>query len=502
LEQVRSALPAGQSAFLVGGAIRDALLSRPTHDLDFVLPGSKVLKTSRVIADKLGGAYYPLDEKRGTARIILKQSSGSRQILDFASLRSDTIEGDLRLRDFTINAIALDIKDPQSLIDPLEGARDLHAGLLRSCSEKSMLDDPVRALRGVRLSVDFGLKITTDTNQLIRQAVPLLPNISAERSRDELFRILSGQKPWTAIQILEIIGALPFLLPELVQLIGVKQTSPHIYDVWTHTLNVVENLTTILNTLSQNFDPDKSGNWALAILSLRLGRYREQLHDHLQTFLNPNRSLRGLLVLAALYHDSGKPLTTQTVEGAGELASGGPEQSRDGDRIRFIGHERQSAHLVSNRATQLRLNNNEIGRLKTIIRNHMRPLWLAQEDKKPSRRAVYRFFRDCGEAGVDICLLSLADTLGAYGPTLPEDIWVKNLDVVRALLESYWEQSREKILPKPLLNGNELISTYSLEPGPVIGQLIEAIREAQVVEEITSRDQALLFAKNWLKKEG
>ncbi len=153
---------------------------------------------------------------------------------------------------------------------------------------------------------------------------------------------------------------------------------------------------------------------------------------HLAETPNPDRSLRALLLLAALYHDIGKPASRQ-VEADG--------------RIRFFDHDQLGAQLAGQRGARLHLSNSEIERLTTIVRHHMRPLLLAQSGDTPSRRAIYRFFRATGAAGVDICLLSLADTLATYGPGLPQDVWVRQLDTVRTLLEAWWEQAEEKVTP-------------------------------------------------------
>jgi len=485
LERVRPLIPSNLQVYLVGGAVRDALLSRPTHDLDFVLPGD-VLGFSRHLADRLGAAYYPLDVERGTARLIFINPDGSRDVLDFARLRGPNLESDLRARDFTINAIALSLHGSQELVDPLGGASDLRAGKIRSCSSTSFQDDPVRILRAIRLAAAFQFGILPETRKQMRQALEGLPLVSAERLRDELFRILDGSKPATAVRALDLIGALPYILPELTALKGVRQSAPHFLDVWEHTLEVVQKLEIVMAGLALQHDPDAAANLTMGQLSLRLGRYRQQIHTHFAAGLNPIRDLRAILFLAALYHDAGKPAAQQLDESG---------------RIRFYEHEQLSAQIVSKRARFLRLSNDEIERLKLIVRHHMRPLLLAQSEQLPGRRAVYRFFRDTGPAGVDICLLSLADTLATYGPSLPQDTWAHQLDVVRALLEAWWERPEENVSPPALLDGNSLIQTFDLKPGPLIGRLLDMVREAQAAGEIVDRQDALELVQEFLVKQ-
>ena len=142
-------------AVLVGGAVRDLLLGLPLRDLDYVLPGD-ALPVARALADALGAAYYPLDERRGTGRVVWQQPEGAPLVVDIASLGSSSLDDDLRARDFTINAIALAPGDV--LYDPLGGVPDLQNRTLRPCSDHSLVADPVRVLRAVRFLCAFELQ--------------------------------------------------------------------------------------------------------------------------------------------------------------------------------------------------------------------------------------------------------------------------------------------------------------------------------------------------------
>jgi poly(A) polymerase len=484
LAQIQAVLPADTPAYLVGGAVRDLLLNRATHDLDFVVP-EKAILTGRNVANALRSGFYPLDSERDAGRVILTTEANEHYFLDFSSFRGVDLENDLRNRDFTINAIALNLKEPETLIDPLGGARDLQNKLLRLCSPASFENDPLRILRAVRLATEFGLRILPETRHMLRQALPGLVVVSPERVRDELFRILDGRKPVVALRTLDILGALNYVLPELEATIGVSQSPPHHEDVWSHTLSTVQKLTELLDILQPDYDGDTAANLALGLVSLRLGRYRQQLHDHLIQGPHPDRSLRALLLLAALYHDVAKP-ATRLIDETGQ--------------IRFLDHDQLGAQVARQRGMALHLSNAETDRLTTIVRQHMRPLLLAQSGEAPTRRAIYRFFRATGPAGVDICLLSLADSLATYGVNLPAEIWAHQLEVTRALLEAWWEQPEEKVAPPVLLNGHDLIQAFNLAAGPEIGQLLEQIREAQASGEIKERAEALAYARLWLEK--
>jgi poly(A) polymerase len=487
LADIRAALPDYLVIYLVGGAVRDALLGRRVHDLDFAVERDGI-KIAKKVADALGASFYPLDPERDTGRAIAAFEDGSPAVLDFATFRGPDLEADLRGRDFTVNAIAYDLKNG-TLHDPLGGGLDLKDRNLRACSSTSFSDDPIRILRSVRLAAEFNFHLLPDTRTLMKAAIDGLQRISAERLRDELFRILDGAKPAVCVRVLDTLAALPHILPELAALKAVAQPEPHVHDVWEHTLAVVAHLDSILASLAPAYDADSGADLLSGLMIMRLGRYRQQVSTHLSGSFVSGRSLRSLLFLAALYHDIAKPLKAAADE--------------DG-RIRFWGHDEEGGEIVSSRAQALVLSGDEIDHLKTIVRLHMRLLFHANQflknGKMPSRRAIYRFYRDAGEAGVDVCLLALADTRATYETALSMEAWSAVLDVARLFLEAWWEKRETEVLPVPFVNGNDLIKELKLQPGRMIGELLEAVREAQAIGEVTSRDQALDLARKKLQE--
>ena len=484
IDKVRAALP-DQEIYLVGGAVRDMLLGRLSPDLDFAVP-SQGISLARRVANALQADFVPLDQERDTGRVIVTNADGTRTFLDFAAYRGSDLETDLRGRDFTVNALAYDVR-AGTLLDPLEGATDLRLKRIRACSPTALTDDPVRVLRAIRQAAALGFQIEKETRVLLKQAAGQLGRVSPERQRDELFKILDGPRPAASIRALEILGILPHLLPELTELKGVGQSAPHVYDVWTHTLAVLQHLEAILAALVIGYDAGNTNDLYTGLLTLRIGRYRQQFADHFAASLNPDRSLRALLFFAALYHDVSKPQTRTVEEGS--------------SRVRFFGHDEQGADVAASRASELRLSNDEVQHLRLIIANHMRFHFhtsrMEGEGKTPSRKAVYRFFRDKGEAGVDLVLLGLADLRATQGNNLKQETWQAALDVARILLENYWEKPEETVAPPRLLDGNDLMAELGIAPGPLVGQLLEAIREAQATGKVSTRDEALSLAREW-----
>jgi putative nucleotidyltransferase with HDIG domain len=420
--------------------------------------------------------------------VIVIADDGAHIFLDFATYRGANLEEDLRARDFTINAIAYNLHDG-TIFDPLEGGNDLHAKLIRASSSSSLIDDPVRILRAIRLAAAFGFRIEKNTRELLKQAAGQLDRISVERIRDEIFKILKGPKPDAAIRALEMLGVLPHLMPELIAMKGVEQSEPHMYEVWTHTLAVLDYLDQIISALRVGYEAEKTNDMFTGLLTLRLGRYREKIAKHFAQPLNADRSMRSLLFFAALYHDVSKP-ETKTIDESG--------------RTRFFNHDVKGMEVAAQRARTFNLSNDEIERLRIIIKNHMRIHFFADrainEKQTPSRKAIYRFFRDSGEAGVDLVLLGLADVRATRVHALTIEVWNAYLDVARILLENYWERPQEIVSPPRLIDGNELMKELGIKPGPMVGQLLEAIRENQAAGRIENREQALDFAREEFAK--
>ena len=487
LESIKNILPADQELYLVGGAVRDMLLNRISPDLDFALP-SNGIAFARKVSNELKADFLPLDEERDTGRVVVTQEDGSRIFLDFAAYRGEDLEADLRARDFTINALAFDMHT-EAILDPLDGSTDLRAKVIRACSPLSITDDPVRILRAIRMAAAFGFQIEKSTRAQLKESASALTRVSPERLRDEIFKILQGPKPDASMRALEMLGTLPYLMPELVELKGVEQSLPHVYDVWSHTLSVLACLEDILSAMRIGYTAEQTKDMLTGLLTLRLGRYREQVAEHFAKSLNVDRTMRSLLFFAALYHDVSKP-DTKTVEENG--------------RIRFFDHDIQGAEVAAERGHAFNLSNDEIHRLHTIIKHHMRihsfATRLEGDKQTPSRKAIYRFFRDSGEAGIDLILLALADVRATYATNLTQETWVAYLDIARILLENYWERPEEVVAPPRLLDGHDLMKELNIDAGPLIGQLLEAIRENQAAGKIENKEQALTFAREEVAK--
>lgn len=470
----------GVEALLVGGAVRDGLLGRPLHDLDFVVNGAATT-LAVAIRRAFGGAVVPLDPERDIARTVLS-FGGHRYFIDFARRQGDDWDADLNARDFTVNAIATD--SAGQYLDPMGGRDDLADGRLRATNAGAFRDDPLRTLRAVRLAAELGFKIEAETKEWIRRDAPLLANVAGERVRDEFVRILNAPGAAQHLSTMDELSLLPQVLPEAAATRNVKQSPPHQWDVWTHTRMTVAAVEAILDYLAGK--PHVRGDlavpgWAWGDLMKTLGPLQADLATHLSRVVSDTRERRFALKQAALFHDVGKALT----------ATANPD-----GHMRFIGHEKEGADLTVQRMRVLHFSRDEIGLVCTIVAHHLRPGHLARS-KGPTRRAIYRFFKSTGDAGVEVGLLSLADTLATWGPTLANRTWSRGLSVVSTLLSAYFKGD-ESVTPSPIIDGHQLMRALDLQPGPEIGRLLEAIREAQATGEISSHEEALKLAENLL----
>lgn len=471
LAKLQPALAAqSQPVYLVGGAVRDALLGRTSHDLDFVVPRDAI-RLAFTIADGLGAPAYVLDRERDTGRVVLADTT-----LDFARFRGDSLEADLRDRDFTVNAMALPATAVRagSVIDPCNGRSDLQARRLHPTHPEAVNQDPVRALRAARLAVELEFSLSAAAETAVRAAAGRLPTVSAERVRDELLRLLLMAAPHTAMASLESLHLLPPVLPELAALVDVAQSAPHHEPVWAHTLSVLRWLVEVETAVIGK-------DTLLEDISTRLVDFREPLGAHLAAEVDGGFNGRLLLRFGALFHDAGKA-ETKTVDENG--------------LIRFLGHDHIGAAITARRLRRLALSNKAIEHVQRVVAHHMRPLLLVQAHSggTPSRRAVYRFFRAAGPAGVDVCLLALADHLATYDGRGPTAVWQGLLTLVEALLRHYFEQYEETVAPPPLVNGRQLMQALNLPPGPEIGRLLRLIEEAQAAGDLETAEQAISFA--------
>jgi poly(A) polymerase len=453
-------------AYVVGGCVRDMLLKRERYDIDVAVAGNAA-PLARALGDETHGSFYVMDEENDVARVAYERE-GSRYFVDVARMRGETIEQDLATRDFTVNAMALDISggilSEAALIDPFNGRADLAAGRLRALASSVFENDPVRLLRAVRFEATLGFSLDSETESYVRRDASQLVDASPERVRDEFYKVFSAESSLRNLGRLDELGLLQFILPEVTALKGVLQPAPHSYDVFDHSLQAVGALEEVQRA---------------HFLNLAEGAFSQQLELHFAETVSGERQRGMLLRLALLLHDTGK-LNARTEEADG--------------RVRFLGHEETGARMAEQALRRLRFSNEEIALVSAIVSHHLRPIWLAAS-AAVTDRAVYRFFRATGKAGVDVAIHSWCDQRATYGQTeysVPE---AELQAVIARLLDRFYHAHDRIVEPPQLLNGREVMDTLGIQAGPRVGEFLDALREAEAAGEVTSREQAIEFIK-------
>jgi tRNA nucleotidyltransferase/poly(A) polymerase len=468
--------------YLVGGCVRDRLLGRPVYDLDVATAGDG-LHLARRLANHFHGAYYALDEARSTGRAILREGADGpgRLVVDVARLRGGPEGGslaeDLADRDFTVNALAAPVQSPSSIVDQHGGLADLQARLLRPVSEASVRNDPVRAVRAVRLAATLGFCLAPETEAAIRRDGHAVARAAGERVRDELARLLALPHAAGYVTTLDELGVLTAIFPELEPLRGLRQSPPHGLEALPHSLEVVRALEALVAYLTLAEPPSGPSDYdpRLSPAVYQAMPYAGRLAAHLAEAMSGGRPRLVALKLTALLHDVGKA----------------PARSVDPDgRIRFIGHEQVGRRMVGDILRRLRLDAAEVRLGETVVGHHMRPPLLAAQDSV-SARAVYRFFRDTGSTGIDVLLHALADHLGTYRVAAEDERWPEMVALAGRMLAGYWLDGGREVSPPRLIDGADLLREFGLQPGPQIGELLELVREAQAAGEVESREEAL-----------
>jgi len=444
--------------YLVGGILRDLILGREKEnpDFDFCLKRGAI-SLGKKLARKIKAGFVILDKEHGACRLV-KRIKDKAYTLDFTDFRGKTLEGDLLHRDFTINALALELgKD--FLIDPYQGKKDLKRKIIKVVNKKAFTEDPLRILRAFSLACILGFKIDRETLQLARLEKSKLFKVSSERIRDELFKIFNTSSAFNYLVMLDRLKILKIIFPEIEKMRGVKQGPYHHLDVWLHTLETVKQLEGLIEETKNN----------------------RAIQDYLNEYISGERKRRALMKLGALLHDIGKPASLRREDG----------------KTKFHGHERVGLEISENIARRLKLSCDEMNSLHKMVLWHLRPGYMADIEEL-SPRAIFRYFRDTNREAVSILLLSVADQRATKGRLTSKESRIRHEKIVFGLIKEYFRRLKEKKLPR-LINGDDLIRKFQLEPSPLIGKILSEVEELQAIGKIKTKAEALRIAARLIK---
>lgn len=440
--------------YIVGGYLRDLILNLHTYDMDYVVRGTSGLKFAQDLANLFNGYYIELDASFDIARVVLPDK---KNYIDIAGCQGKSIEEDLSRRDFTINAMAINLKkiDSEALIDPHNGLSDIKDKTIKTISEKNIIDDPLRILRAFRISALTNSSISVDTLSYINKHLSLLNNVAKERITLELNKLFSLHSSLKYVQLLKSSGVLEEIFPDMKNLYKVPENVYHHLGLFEHTLDVYKNIEELIPAM-----PEKT-------------------QEHLQENITASTKRIVALKYAALLHDIGKP-DTWVIDETGKHT--------------FLGHADLGEEMSEIICKNLKLPNSAVKRIAKLVKYHLYPSQLSNNFQPPSKKAKFRFFRKLGDEVPEAILLAMADRLAAQGPKISKEIVNRQLKMLEELLNDYYKTlEKTKELPK-IIDGNDVMKLLNFKPSKKIGIILTEIRNRQIDGELATKEEA----EKWL----
>ena len=441
---------AGHRVYLVGGIVRDLLADRPLDQPDIDLTTDARPADIKAVLDGWADAIWTQGERFGT--IGAKKGARSFEITTHRAEAyvpdsrkpavefSDAIEADLSRRDFTVNAMALTLPEPE-LVDPFDGSADLLAHhRLRTplAAAQSFTDDPLRMLRAARFIAGFGLEPDPDVRDAIADLRHRLEIVSAERIRDELDKLIVVEDPSAGLWFLFETGLFDEFLPE-VSALRVEQDPIHRHkDVLAHTIAVVHNVA----PRTPEGDPNK------------------------------------LVRLAALFHDVGKPKT----------------RSVGGHGVTFHHHEVVGARMTRERLTALRYPAYEVDAITRLVLLHLRFHGYGEGDGGWTDSAVRRYVRDADDLLRELNELTRCDCTTRNEKRA--EMLARRMDALEARIERLAEEEELRAI-RPELNGNAVMALLGLEPGPQVGDAMRFLLDLRLDEGLLGEDEVTRRLRDW-----
>ena len=430
--------------YVVGGTLRDLILGRQCSDIDFAVSGASSLAKQYAYSTK--SALVPLDTTPGreTFRVVIKKNV----YFDFSELQGNTIESDLNQRDFSINALAISlpnfIKGTKKYIDPHNGKDDIKNKVIRVLPGSIFSKDPLRMLRAFRFMSVLEFQIESNTLKKIKNLSPEINRVSPERIWNELNLLLNTKKSSPSIQAMDDSGLLKSIFPELYK----NEKAPSCLRIMDHMENLITN-------------PKQIG--AKPLTEIKKALLKEPQLIRLGSILYP---------LAK------KPSTKQI------SSNRKPNRKTNPGKI----------------LTELRASNAEIDFIEAMIScsHSVTSSKLNFADNHSSRSKLYQFVHQNEQGLVPGLYLHLANRIDL--PTQKEWQTDPKAMAARNILEFFFKTYLPAKKKKPLLNGNDIQDIFKIKPSPTFATILYKVEEARVLGIINTRSQAIIFAKEIVRK--
>lgn len=441
--------------YLVGGSVRDFLLGKNFVDRDIAIKGARLF--AEKISKQFDGTLVILDNENQIYRVVLPDKINH---FDISEIVGNSIEEDLERRDFTINAIAYDLKGNR-YIDTTGGVEDIKNGIIRQYRDSNFEDDPLRILRAFRFLSTTGFKPADVLIKAIKKYKPLLLKPSVERISYELMKLFGGKYCSQTLLLMDETGILEILCPYVKEMKQVPPNTHHHLDLFNHVIETVRNIECL-------YVEGDSG-----------------IKEHLDKVDFGGFPRLNHLKFAGFLHDIGK-FSTWTIES-------------DTGRHRFIKHDDVGAKMCVKYLKDLKFSKKQIEYISGMVKNHIYPSNVIAAPEL-SDKVMMRYLRKMKDNVIDNIILAKADRLSARGEDITEEMIKSNLAGLDKLMNFYIEK-KDSLQPLPkLLDGNDIMKILDIKPSQELGKILNALHEEQLNGNINSKQEAENFVKN-IKKD-
>lgn len=437
-------------AYIVGGFVRDILMNKKSHDRDLIICNCDVEKFSRELADKLNAHFIELDSINKIYRIVLENKV---DYIDITMPIENDFEKDIKRRDLTINAIAYNLKTSE-IVDLVGGVDDIKNKKIKGICDKNFEDDPLRLLRIFRFYAKTGFEIDESLIELSKSLYKRINEPAKERVTVELLKMFEGKYCDLALLKLDECGLLEEIFPIYKEVKKIPPNSHHHLDLIHHLIESVRQVQMIYEKSS------------------------EEVKNHLETIKYASVQELAFLKLATFLHDIGKP-SCWTIE-------------EDTLRHRFIKHDEIGSKLVVPILKDLKFSKKQIQYVQTLIKYHIYPSSMVSAEDVTDK-AFMKFYRKMEGYVIDVIILAMADRLSARGEKITEEIVTKNINSLTKLLNDYLKMRKDIKPLEKLLDGRDIMELLNIKQSPRLGEIICALKEAQISGNVTTKEEAVDF---------
>ena len=437
--------------YLVGGTVRDFYLGLESTDRDIIVMNEDAREFALKLSELFQATFVPLDEENKIYRIVLPDKIN---YIDVTNPVGDSIEKDLMRRDLTINAIAVNIRTGE-LIDISGGVTDIKNKCINYVNELNFVDDPLRLLRVYRFQALYGFQLAPETINAVCKYSDLIHKPAVERINYELLKLFGGEYAHVALENMNKTWILEEIFPFVKELKQVPPNSHHHLDLFHHSIETVKQVQILYNEASDDVKNHLS--------RIDFGGFPRLAH----------------LKLAAFMHDIGK-FSTWTIEEG---------------KHRFIKHDDVGAKMSVKILKDLHFSNKQIDYISSMIKYHIYPSHV-MTSPQITEKIMMRYVRKMDTNAIDTIILAQADRLSARGPEITDQIVERNITSLNMLLKFYLE-AKETLKPLPkLLSGNDVMQILNIKPSKRLGEIMDALHDAQISGDVITKEHAIEFVKN------